>query len=70
MNGDHSMLCPQCRRAMVDITRALSWGREKEKGRGEWEEEGNPLFGNDEAPEEEGEKTWECPDCGHREYKK
>jgi hypothetical protein len=55
---------------MADITRALSWGREKEKESGEWEEEGNPLFGNEEAPEEEGEKTWECPDCGHREYEK
>lgn len=63
------MLCPDCRRTMVDITRALSWGREKEREGEEWEEEGNPLFGKNEGPEEM-EKTWECPVCGRREYGK
>ncbi len=69
MSGDASRICPDCRREMVEITRGLSWGREREGEGAAWEEEENPLFGPAAEAEEE-ERTWECPQCGRREYRK
>jgi len=69
MDDASARICPDCRRALVDITRALSWGRIKEREGEEWEEEKNPLFGGDDDADPV-ERTWECPACGRREYGK